>query len=257
MRTGYNTFGLLSVALAAALSVAPAQAQRGLGQGKAAQAKNAKSKKTPPLAGQASLGKARSGQGRSGQAGAPPAQNNGTAAASQSKPEKPLPQQPNAARLGARNVPAGQNVPPQWMERLQKLPPAEQERFMTNNERFRNLPPEQKAQIRDRLHEFRQLSPEERQKLRERADVWEKIPLEQRQRVRQEILPRWKQMSPDRREEIKHRLNALNGLSEQDRAAKLRDPNFVRGLDSSEQDMLRNLSNLRVTPATGAVGNHQ
>ncbi|NDQ57547.1 MAG: DUF3106 domain-containing protein [Acidipila sp.] len=154
-------------------------------------------------------------------------------------------------------MPAGQNVPPQWMERLQKLPPAEQERFMTNNERFRNLPPEQKAQIRERLREFHQLSPEERQKLRERANVWEKIPPEQRQRVRQEILPRWKQMSPDRREEIKHRLNALNGLSEQDRAAKLRDPNFVRGLDSSEQDMLRNLSNLRVTPATGAVGDHQ
>jgi len=255
MRGGYNTFGLLSVALAAALSVAPVNAQRGLRQGKAAHAKNAKSKKAPP-ADRAIRDKARSGQASSGQAAAPPEQNRGNVPVSQSKTENTVPQKPNAASLGARNVPAGQNVPPQWMERLQKLPPAEQERFMANNERFRNLPPEQKAQIRERLREFRQLSPEERQKLRERANVWEKIPPEQRQRVRQEILPRWKQMSPDRREEIKHRLNALNGLSEQDRAAKLRDPNFVRGLDSSEQDMLRNLSNLRVTPATGAVGDH-
>jgi hypothetical protein len=136
------------------------------------------------------------------------------------------------------------------MKRLQKLTPAEQERFMQNNERFRNLPPDQKAQIRQRLHEFRQLSPEQRQKLREREGVWERIPPEQRQRVRQEILPRWKQMAPDRREEIKRRLNALNGLTEDDRAAKLRDPSFVRGLNPSEQEMLRNLSDLGVSSSS-------
>jgi len=226
MRRILNIFGLLTLALAAALAAAPASAQRGLGQGKQRAKKLKKNK--------------------------PPAEKTNSASPKDEQPKSEpsaatVPQPGNVGNTG-QPAKAAQNVPPQWIERLQQMPPAEQERFLNNNERFRSLPPERKAEIRQRLQDFRQLSPQERQQLRERASVWEKIPPEQRQRVRQEILPKWKQMTPERREEIKRRLNALNGLSEEERTARMNDPNFTRGLSPSEQGMLKDLSNLRVTP---------
>lgn len=226
-----HIIGLL--ALAAALVPAPVEAQRGLGQGKA---RLLKPRKNNPSADKPKNASPKKDE--------------------QPKNDSPAAETPQPAPAASVEVPpkAGKNVPPEWMERLQKMSPAEQERFLNNNERFRNLPPERKAEIRQRLQDFRQLSPEEREKFRERANVWEKITPDQRQRVRQEILPKWKQMAPDRREEIKRRLNALNGLGDEERAAKLKDPEFLRGLSPSEQGMLRDLSSLRVTAAPSPEG---
>lgn len=234
MRRTQNIFGWLTLALALTLSASPAFAQRSLGQGKhKAERKKAKrAERNAAPAAEATASQATSA----------------TAPLTNSNPQNPGGQNIAAQKRDA----AAQNVPPQWMERLQKMEPADQERFMNNNERFRSLPPERKAQIRARLHEFRQLSPEQRQQLRTRASVWEKIPAEKRQHVRQELLPKWKNMAPDRRAEIKRRLNALNGLSDDERTARLNDPDFVRGLNPNEQAMLRDLSDLRVTAAPNA-----
>jgi hypothetical protein len=147
---------------------------------------------------------------------------------------------------------AGTGVPPQWMERLQQMTPAEQERFLQNNQRFRDLPPGQQAQIRERLKAWQQLTPDERRTLRERAKVWENMPPEQRQRVRQQILPKWKQLTPDRRQDLRRRLASLNGLSEEERQAKLNDAKFMEGLNANEQGLLKDMSNLRVSPSPGA-----
>src|SRR5690348_5872563 len=38
-------------------------------------------------------------------------------------------------------------VPSGWLERVQEMPPREQERFLSNNERFKSLAPERQAQI--------------------------------------------------------------------------------------------------------------
>lgn len=231
MRTTLHIFGLITLALATALAPS-ASAQRGLGQGKR-HAKKLKKLNPPEEKPKTANPKDEQPKSESSAASAP---------------------QPTPAGSAAQPLKNPQNVPPQWMERLQQMSPAEQERFLNNNERFRNLPPERKAEFRRRLQEFRQLTPEQRQKLRERASVWEKIPPDQRQRVRQELLPKWKQMPPERREEIKRRLNALNGLSDEERAARLNDPEFVRGLSPSEQSMLRDLGSLRVIPAPSPEG---
>ena len=239
MRKSQNIFGWLTLALALGLSAYPAFAQRSLGQGKhkaeKKRAEGAKRNLTPGA--------------EATRSPAAPA----TEFGKNSNPQNPAGQNIAAQKRDA----AAQNLPPQWMERLQTMEPADQERFMNNNERFRSLPPERKAQIRARLREFRQLSPEQRQQLRTRASVWEKIPPEKRQLVRQQLLPKWKNMAPDRRAEIKRRLNALNGLSDDERAARLNDPEFVRGLNPNEQAMLRDLSDLRVTAAPNASDGEQ
>jgi hypothetical protein len=219
----------LILALAVGPGVVPAAAQRSLGQGK--QRAN-KLKKIPPPAQKTKIANAKN---------------------EQPNPKVATPVAPTSAGEPEATHPAKTppNLPPQWMERLQQMPPAEQERFLNNNERFRSLPPERKAEIRRRLQEFRQLSPAEREDFRKRSEVWEKMTPEQRQRVRQQLLPKWRQMAPERRQEINRRLHELNRLSDEERSAKLKDPNFFAGLNPSEQDMLKELGNLRIAPGSG------
>jgi predicted Fe-S protein YdhL (DUF1289 family) len=137
-------------------------------------------------------------------------------------------------------------LPPKWMERLREMPPEEQEGFMANNERFQKLPPERQAQIRKRLQQWNSLAPGQRAEVLKREEVWRQMSPEQKRQVREELLPKWEQFTPDRRQAILRRLTALRGMNESERAAKLNDPAFLQGLNPNEQAMLRELSKLRV-----------
>jgi uncharacterized protein DUF3106 len=137
-------------------------------------------------------------------------------------------------------------LPPKWIERLQDMPPEQQERFMNNNERFNSLPPQQQAQIRQRLRVWNNLSPQQQQEIREREQVWEQLTPEQQDYVRNVLQPRWQQMPPQRKAVILQHLRALNNLSDDDREARLNDPAFNQGLSPDEQRMLRDLAHLRV-----------
>ena len=137
-------------------------------------------------------------------------------------------------------------VPPRWMERLQDMSPAQQDRFLNNNERFQNLPPERQALIRRRLQWWNGLTPEQRLAIRERQRIWEQMAPEKQRHVRDELLPKWRQLPPDRRQAIVERLHLLHRLSEAERTAKLNDLSFLAGLSPEDREMLRELSHLRV-----------
>jgi hypothetical protein len=137
-------------------------------------------------------------------------------------------------------------LPPKWVERLQDMPPEQQERFMRNNERFNSLPPEQQEQIRRRLQVWNNLTPQQQQEIREREQVWEQLSPEQQDYVRNVLQPRWQQLPPVRKAVILQHLRALNNLSDADREARLNDPAFNQGLSPDEQRMLRDLAHLRV-----------
>jgi hypothetical protein len=143
-------------------------------------------------------------------------------------------------------------LPPKWEEHLQEMTPEEQQRFMKNNERFRQLSPEGQAQIRDKLRYWNGLSPDEREGLRDRQRVWEQLTPVQQDHIQHDLLPKWQQLPQDRRQVILSRLRGLSSMSEADRAAKLNDPQYMRGLSPDEQDMLKNLSVLRAG-SPGAV----
>lgn len=168
------------------------------------------------------------------------------AAAEQKPPaqerQHPLPAQNAAPRKQGE---ASGNIPSDWAGRLRQMSPEEQDRFLRNNERFQNLPPQQQAQIRERLRSWNGMNPNEREALRDRQRIWEQLSPQQRDYVRRDLLPKWQQMPEERRQVLLSRMRVLGSTNPADRAAKLNDPNFMRGLSPDEQDMLRNLSALR------------
>jgi hypothetical protein len=137
-------------------------------------------------------------------------------------------------------------LPPKWIERVQDMPPEQQERFLRNNQQFQSLPPWRQQQIRQNLAKWNSLPPEKQQEIREREQIWEQMTPEQQDYVRNTLLPRWQQLPPERRAVIQRHLRALNGLSDSDREARLNNPNFLQGMSPDEQQMLRDLAHLRI-----------
>jgi hypothetical protein len=137
-------------------------------------------------------------------------------------------------------------LPPKWVDRLQDMPPEQQERFMQNNARFNSLPPQQQEQIRRRLQVWNGLTPQQQQEIREREQIWEQLTPAQQSYVRNVLQPRWQTLPPQRKAAILQHLRALNNLNDADREARLNDPAFNQGLSPDEQQMLRDLAHLRV-----------
>ncbi len=139
-------------------------------------------------------------------------------------------------------------MPPAWVDRLHQMTPQQQERFFNNNERFRELAPERQAQIRQQMQRWNNLSPGQRQTLLNRQQVWDRLTPQQQGYVRDSLLPQWQSTPPARRQAILGKLRQLRGLDESQRTAKLNDDAFLNGLNPSDRQMLRDLSNLRVGP---------
>jgi len=170
---------------------------------------------------------------------------------------QPVPLRPRAATPPAARVqPTPQqrrmlDLPPRWVERLQEMTPAEQEKFLSNNARFRNLPAERQAQIRRRLQAWNDLTPAQRRTVIERQRIWQQMTPEQQRQVRETLLPAWRNLPPARRRLLLQRLHDLRDLGSSERADKLNDESFLAGLSSDERQMLRELSNLRITDQEG------
>lgn len=156
---------------------------------------------------------------------------------------------PPAARPGAQSRIA--NLPPDWIDQLEEMRPAEQQRFLRNNARFRNLPPQQQALIRRRLRAWNNLSPEQREAVLERQQIWEQLPREQRRQVRESLLPRWQNLPVPSRQVIMGKLRVLRVLDDAGRDAKLSDENFLGDMSLEERQMLRDLSSLVVGQSDG------
>ncbi|MHB8410327.1 MAG: DUF3106 domain-containing protein [Candidatus Acidiferrales bacterium] len=152
---------------------------------------------------------------------------------------------------GKPNARAMMGLPPKWIEKLRNRSPEEQERFMRNNARFRNLPPQRQEQIRRNLERWNQMTPQQRDAMRNRERILERMTPQERREVVTDLAPRWKNLPQDRKQLLMGRLRVLGGMSPQERQQKLGDPQFMRGLDPNEQDLLQKLSNLRLGPGPG------
>jgi Protein of unknown function (DUF3106) len=153
--------------------------------------------------------------------------------------------QRRANRAGQPNVRGMEGLPPKWVEKLQDMPPGEQERFLENNERFRNLPPRRQAQIRRNLQRWDNLTPEQKQAARSAEQALERMTPEQRAYVRDTLLPKWQALPMARRLVIRRHLAMLSRMSASTQQAALNDPKFMEGLSPDEQEMLRALNSLR------------
>lgn len=183
------------------------------------------------------------GQGKGKQAPPPQQQQR------QATPQPP----PKADRSGARPFEPrregrGQNIPPDWENRLRQMSPEEQDRWFNNNRRFPSLSPERQRELRERLHVWNSLNADQRRAILERERVWRDMSPQQRQRIRQEIFPRWQQLPQDRKQGLLRRLRVLRDLPEDQRRARLADPRFIEGLSDNERELLDELSRLRIGP---------
>jgi hypothetical protein len=68
---------------------------------------------------------------------------------------------------------------------------------------------------------------------------------EQRQYLNSTVAPRWKAMPPERQRVVWQRFKSLDGLSQEQREARLNDPHFTEGMSPDEQQMVRDLNQLR------------
>lgn len=161
----------------------------------------------------------------------------------------------NQKPQGRPNARGMMGLPPKWVENLRNMSPEEQERFMNNDARFRGLPPERQDQIRRNLARWNELTPQQRDAMRRNERILERLTPEEREEVRTDLFPRWQKLPQERRELIQGRLRVLGGMSPEERQQKLQDPEFMQGLDSNEQDLLRKLSDLRLGPGASPSNN--
>jgi hypothetical protein len=117
-----------------------------------------------------------------------------------------------------------------------------------------NLSPEERQRLQQNQRRFEQLTPQQRDDMRRRAEVWQRMTPQQQTHIRNDVLPRWKQMPPDRQSAIQHRLAVLQNMPESARNRHLSDPNFTRGMSEEDRQMLRDLSHQHVGGAPDPPG---
>ena len=146
-------------------------------------------------------------------------------------------------RNDGRNIPqpnAGRNDRPQTQYRQAPATPP------PNVERLRNMSPQDKQRLAQNEQRLRNLPPQQQQELRNRARVWEQMTPGQRDHIRNDVLPKWKQLPSDRQRAIQNRLGVLQNMPESARNRHLNDPNFTRGMNDEDRQMLRDLSHEHV-----------
>lgn len=112
--------------------------------------------------------------------------------------------------------------------------------------RFQDLSPAEKQKVLENNRTLQKLSPAERQELKRREDVFSRLTPEQKSHIKNDLVPRWQQMSPDRQRAIRQRLGVLQNMPESARNQHLNDPNFTRGMNEEDKAMLRDLSHMHV-----------
>ncbi|SRR6266568_2668790 len=108
--------------------------------------------------------------------------------------------------------------------------------------RFQDLSPKE----RQNYEKFNRLPPQRQQEIRDNARAWGKLTSEQQNHIKNEVFPRWQQMSPDRQRAVRQRLGVLQNMPESARNQHLNDPNFTRGMSEEDKAMLRDLSHMHV-----------
>jgi Protein of unknown function (DUF3106) len=108
------------------------------------------------------------------------------------------------------------------------------------------MTPQDRQRLAQNERRLRSLSPAQQQELRDRARVWQRMTPEQREHIRNDVLPRWKELPPQRQKAIQQRLGVLQNMPESARNRHLNDPNFTRGMSEEDKQMLRDLSHEHV-----------
>ena len=119
---------------------------------------------------------------------------------------------------------------------------------------FNNLDTQEKRKVLENNKRLQNLPPAQRQELRERGQVWNQMTQPQRDHIKNDVLPKWRQMPPERKQAIQQRLRRLQNMPESARNQRLNDPEFTRGMSEEDKTTLRDLSHLHVGGAPDPPG---
>jgi hypothetical protein len=112
--------------------------------------------------------------------------------------------------------------------------------------KFDNLNPEQKQRVLENYKNYEKRTPAEKQQIQEAKKNWDGLTDTQKTHIKNDVMPKWKQLPPDRQRAIRSRLNVLKNMPESARNQHLSDPNFTRGMNEEDKAMLHDLSHLHV-----------
>jgi Protein of unknown function (DUF3106) len=150
----------------------------------------------------------------------------------------------NANRPPAReSVVPNTNRPPERARNQQNLNRPLQN---TQPRNFNNLNPQEKQRTLDNYRNYQKLPPGQKQQMQEAARNWNRLSPEQRNHIKNDIMPRWQQLPPQRQRAIQQRLGVLKNMPESARNQHLADPNFTRGMSEEDKATLRDLAHLHV-----------
>jgi hypothetical protein len=115
--------------------------------------------------------------------------------------------------------------PEQQQKALAKLPPERRKKVQEQLARLRNLPPEQRAALRQTYQRLSEFPPDRQQQLRKSLQKFGSQPSQRQQAMR---------------EELRH----LSEQSPEERANRLNSPEFRHAFNRSEQQVVRDMSDL-------------
>jgi hypothetical protein len=153
--------------------------------------------------------------------------------------QRVLPDGPRANARPAQATRPGVGV----VERLMRMTPAEQRKFMDNNPRFERLPVKQKENIRQRLDQFNALPEGERDLLLQRFQLFRQLPVGKQQQARR-VYRVWRELPAERRKTLIREFESLQGMSSPERAARFGSSEFADAYQIREQRILRALTDL-------------
>jgi hypothetical protein len=150
---------------------------------------------------------------------------------------------PNRPPTTQQNVTPNANRPPERAHNGQDRPPSA---YTPPARNFNNLSPQEKQRTLQNYQNYQKLNPGQRQQMQESARNWNQLTPQQKNHVKNEVLPKWQQLPPQRQRAIQQRLGVLKNMPESARNQHLADPNFTRGMSEDDKSMLRDLSHLHV-----------
>lgn len=108
------------------------------------------------------------------------------------------------------------------------------------------MAPEQQDKIRQQFDQWDHMTSQQRADQVEKERNWQSLNPEQRNHIKNDVLPKWRQMSTDRRQAIQQKLRVLQNMPESARNQRLNDPKFTEGMSDEDKATLRDLSHMHI-----------
>ncbi len=132
---------------------------------------------------------------------------------------------------------------PNLFERLQRMSPAERQRFLSR------IPPEKRLDLEKRLRQIEEIPPDVRERLRREYDEFQQLPPERQDAIRR-VLKQINDLEPRRRGQVRGAIASLRQLVPVVREDRMNSRRFKERFDEAEQKLIREAVEV-LPPLTG------